>query len=124
MVGGEDSSYQSNISGRDHVMSEINRRRFLEDSMLATAAAIAAASGPQKLLADDAKQSSSPNERLIAAVIGAGGRGSEHIKEWSKRADVEIGYVCDIDTKHGYDACEQIGKKHRKPQYVQDLRKM
>ena len=92
--------------------------------MVATAAAIAAASGPQKLFADEPKPSKSANEKLIAAVIGAGGRGGEHINEWSKRSDVEIGFICDIDTKHGYEACERIGKKHRKPQYVQDIRKL
>src|SRR6266404_7289701 len=104
-------------------MSGINRRRFLEDSMLAAAAA-AASVGATKIFADEPKPSTSPNEKLIAAVIGVGGRGGEHIKEWSGRPDVEIGYVCDIDTKHGYDRAEQIGKNHRKPQYVQDLRKL
>src|SRR6266404_125986 len=104
-------------------MSGINRRRFLEDSMLAAAAA-AASVGATKIFADEPKPSTSPNEKLIAAVIGVGGRGGEHIKEWSSRPDVEIAYVCDIDTKHGYDRAEQIGKKHRKPQYVQDLRKL
>jgi predicted dehydrogenase len=103
-------------------MSGLNRRRFLEDSMLAAAAA--ASVGASELFADEPKPSTSPNEKLIAAVIGVGGRGGEHIKEWSGRPDVEIGYVCDIDTKHGYDRAEQIGKNHRKPQYVQDLRKL
>ncbi|HEV2969458.1 MAG TPA: Gfo/Idh/MocA family oxidoreductase [Pirellulales bacterium] len=107
-------------------MGTINRRRFLEDSMLATAAAaaMAASAGPSELLADDVKSSKSPNERLICAVIGCNGRGGEHIKEWSKREDVEIGTICDIDTKVGYNRCEEIGKNHRKPKYVQDLRKL
>ncbi len=108
-------------------MSGINRRQFLEDSLLASAAAAAMAAGAStELRADDEpKQSTSPNERLICAVIGVNGRGGEHIGQWSKRKDVEIGYICDIDTKVGYRRCEEIEKKgHRKPKYAQDLRKM
>ena len=107
-------------------MSGINRRRFLEDSLLASAAAAAAAGGgATKLLADDSKASKSANAKLLCAVIGVNGRGGEHIKEWSRRKDVEIGYICDIDTKVGNRRCEEIAKNgHPKPKFVQDLRKM
>ena len=107
----------------------INRRQFLEDSMVAAAAAAAAAAlgagvGATELFADSNKPSTSPNERLKCAVIGVNGRGGEHIKEWSRRPDVEIAYICDVDTKVGHRRCDEIAKKHPKPKYVRDLRKM
>src|SRR5438034_497309 len=58
-------------------MSRRNRRQFLEDSMLAAAAAAAGSSAPY-LLAQDAPQSSSANERLAVAVVGANGRRTSH----------------------------------------------
>src|SRR6185369_1755691 len=65
------------------------------------------------------------NDRLIGAVIGCNGRGSSHIDELWKRKNVEIGFLCDIDTKIGNNHCENIGKKTgRKPKYVQDIRKL
>ena len=106
-------------------MSGLNRRQFLEDSLLAAAVAATAGTGATQLFAKDITPSKSANEKLIAAVIGAGGRGGEHIKEWTERSDVEIGYICDIDAKHGNEHCDAIAKKgHRRPKYVQDLRKM
>ncbi len=110
-------------------MGEMNRRKFLEDSMFATAAAMAAASFAglcgSRLFADTAAPSKSANEKLLGAVIGANGRGGEHIKEWTSHKNVELAYVCDIDTKIGNRRCTEIEKKSGyKPKYVQDLRKL
>ncbi len=108
-------------------MGKLNRRRFLEDSMLATAAAVAASSGAMsagRALAETTSQSKSANERLVGAVIGVNGRGGEHVKEWLGH-HVDLAYICDIDTKVGNNKCAEIEKKTgRKPQYVQDLRKL
>ena len=52
-----------------------NRRRFLEDSILATTAALAGSSVTRGATQQDATSASS-NERLAIAVIGTGGRGS------------------------------------------------
>ncbi|HKD35216.1 MAG TPA: twin-arginine translocation signal domain-containing protein, partial [Pirellulales bacterium] len=60
-------------------MSGINRRQFLEDSLFAAAVAATAGTGATQLFAKDVTPSKSANEKLIAAVIGAGGRGGEHI---------------------------------------------
>ncbi len=58
-------------------------------------------------------------------MIGVNGRGGEHIKEWTdKKHNSEIAYICDIDTGVGNHRCDEIGKKNRKPKFVQDLRKM
>ena len=108
-------------------MSSINRRRFLEDSMFAAAAAAAATAGSApSLFADETKPSASPNEKLRGCVIGCHGRGGDHISELIHRKDVELTYICDVDTKVGNSRCEQIEKslKGHKPKYAQDLRKV
>jgi len=107
-------------------MSSMNRRRFLEDSMFAAAAAAAAATVgiALPLLADETKSITSPNEKLRGCVIGCNGRGGDHISELIHRKDVELAYICDVDTKVGNSRCEQIEKslKGHKPKYAQDLR--
>ncbi len=108
-------------------MAGSSRRQFLEDSMFATAAAIAAGamSPALSLAATSESGSKSANEKLIGAVIGVNGRGGEHIKEWTSHNGVELAYICDIDTKVGNARCDEIAKKKgRRPKYVQDLRKM
>jgi predicted dehydrogenase len=107
-------------------MSSMNRRQFLEDSMLAAAAAAAVATVGRAapLSAKETKASTSPGEKLRGVVIGCHGRGGEHISALLKHDDVEIAYVCDVDSKVGNEHCEQV-EKHRhgqKPKYVQDLR--
>jgi predicted dehydrogenase len=108
-------------------MISINRRRFLEDSMFAAAAAATAAAttgSAASLFADETKSSSSPNEKLRGCVIGCHGRGGDHISELIHRKDVELTYICDVDTKVGNSRCEEIAKslKGHKPKYAQDLR--
>jgi predicted dehydrogenase len=102
----------------------MNRRHFLEDSMLAAAAAAAMAGGAVPLPAAETKSSSSPNEKLRGVVIGCHGRGGEHIAQLIKRNDVELAYICDVDMKVGNSRCEAIEKSlpGHKPKYAQDLR--
>jgi len=103
----------------------MNRRHFLEDSMFAAAAAAAATiGGAAPLLADETKSITSPNEKLRGVIIGCNGRGGEHIAQLVKRKDVELAYICDVDSKVGNSRCEQIEKSlnGHKPKYAQDLR--
>lgn len=104
-------------------MSHRTRRQFLEDSMLASVAAVAASGSSSLLAADASKQSTSPGEKLSVAIVGAGGRGGSHIGAFSGRKDTEITYIVDADEKKGNAACESIEKKTgRKPKYVKDMR--
>lgn len=105
-------------------MSKRNRRQFLEDSMFAAAAAVAANStGP--LFAADIPQSKSPNEKLGVAVVGVNGRGGSHIGAWAGRKDTEILYVVDVDNEIGPKRCKEIAKRQggHEPIHVEDLRK-
>ncbi|HEX3998235.1 MAG TPA: Gfo/Idh/MocA family oxidoreductase [Pirellulales bacterium] len=106
-------------------MSSISRRHFLEDSLLAAAAAAAATVvGGTPLAAKEANASSSPNEKLRGVVIGCNGRGNTHIEELIHRKNVELAFICDVDTKVGNRRCEEIAKAlhGHKPKFAQDLR--
>lgn len=103
-------------------MTRKSRRRFLEESLLAAAAAAVAPTG--MVFAQGEKQSSSPNEKLAVAMVGVHGRGNEHIAAYLDRKDVEITIVCDADREVGERVADYIGKKQgRRPAFVLDLRK-
>ena len=101
-----------------------NRREFLEDSMLATAAAVAAKS-PAPLFAAEPLPSSSPHERLGVAVVGLRGRGGSHIGAFAGRRDTEILYLCDVDLEVGLKRTGEVAKRQgRVPRYEADLRRV
>jgi predicted dehydrogenase len=102
-------------------MSTLSRRHFLEDSMLAAAAA-AVGSAPQIASGDDTPVKS-PNETIRHAVIGCRIRGRVHSKEFAGKPGVEVAYVCDPDR----DLAEELAtalemQQGRRPKAVQDLR--
>ena len=76
-------------------MNNVSRRRFLEQSMLATAAAMVPVA-PTKALAP-ARRSVSPNEIIRVGVIGVRGRGRAHVGEFKKSPDTEVVAICDPD---------------------------
>src|SRR5262245_53448713 len=106
-------------------MSRRNRRQFHEDSMLAVAGAAASSSGPYLFAQDE--QSSSPNERLQVAVVGANGRGNSHIGAFANgpgRKDTVITTIVDVDSKVGNKRADEIEKTQDgvRPTLVEDLR--
>ena len=103
-------------------MKRYDRRRFLEDSMLATAAAVTAGTAP--LLADDAP-STSPGEKLAVASIGVRGRGASHLRFFAGRPDTEVVAICDVDSQVGAQRAAQIAERQgRAPKVVRDMRKL
>lgn len=101
-------------------MPKRTRRQFLEDSMIATAAAVAV---PDQLFVDDERQSRSPNQRLGVAVLGVRGRGSSHIGALAGRRDTQITYICDPDLAVGKRRAAEVEKRQgRLPRFVEDLR--
>ena len=104
-------------------MRRVDRRRFLEETMLATAAVIGA--GPAGQLVAQEKQSTSPNEKLSVAVVGVRGRGSAHANAFVDRADCEVTYICDADEAVAPGVAKRIGEKQgREPKWVTDMRKI
>ena len=97
-------------------MSQITRRRFVGQSLAATAAiAVAPHFG----------KAQSPNEKMGVAVIGAGGRGGSHIGQYLNDSRTEILYIVDVDEKTGNERCDAIEKSQgSRPDMVTDMRRV
>jgi predicted dehydrogenase len=112
-------------------MKKVTRRHFLEDSLFASfsasvsasvAAAAFSAVMPQRVAAQSAV---SANERLGIAIIGAGGRGSDHIGFFANDKRTKILFLCDPDIAQAEKKCEQIEKKTGyKPKAIDNFRKI
>src|SRR5881392_4219916 len=101
-------------------MNSISRRRFLEDSILAAAAAAL----PVPLLSAE-QPAASANDKITVAIIGCGIRGKQHASELARLSDCEIAYVCDPDRDRAAEvAADLVAKKRPEPKAVQDLRKI
>lgn len=103
-------------------MNSITRRQFLEDSILATAAAASAASFPIRAVAAE-PGAVSANDKITVAIIGCGVRGKQHAGELVRLPECEIAYVCDPDRERAAElAADLVAKKRPQPKAVQDLR--
>lgn len=103
-------------------MSDLTRRKFLEDSMLAVAAAAAAGAVTDVAGAEDAPVKSA-NEKILHAVIGCRIRGRAHAREFAGKHGVEVAYVCDPDRQLADELADAVEKQQgRRPKAVQDLR--
>src|SRR5438309_2406371 len=100
-------------------MAHITRRQFLEDSILAAAAA---ASVPLPVLAAE-QHGTSANDKITVAIIGCGIRGKQHADELARLSDCEIAYVCDPDRDRAAEVgAHLVAKQRPQPKAVQDLR--
>jgi predicted dehydrogenase len=107
-------------------MSQLTRRRFLEDSILAAAAAAtAAAASPARSLFAEEAAAKGANDTITAAIIGCGIRGKVHGREAARFADCNIAYVCDPDTDRMGEVSKIVTDLGRAaPRQVQDLRRV
>src|SRR5258706_8889440 len=100
------------------VMSRpITRRRFLSGSAAVGAAAV---------LSNTSLRALGANEDVRIAIVGTGGRGSDHIKAFSKVAGCRIVAVCDADESHLGKAVQNAEKaqKGQKVKGFGDYRKL
>ena len=66
------------------------------------------------------------NNKVVLALIGAGGRGTQVILSLQQCAkDVEVKYVCDVDNQRGGNAIKELSKlQGYEPTRVADMRKV
>src|SRR5688572_21080461 len=69
-----------------------SRRKFLSATGAATGVALAAARLPTA-------RAFGANDRFRVAVIGTGNQGQSHVKAWGGHSDVDLVYVCDLDSE-------------------------
>jgi len=94
--------------------SSVGRRGFVKTS-LGAAAAVAASRGAI----------ASASDRVRVAVVGVGGRGTHWVGDLVQRSDVEIAYLCDVDTRRFERATELIDTAGAElPRMVQDFREV
>ncbi|MDZ7606542.1 MAG: twin-arginine translocation signal domain-containing protein [Cyclobacteriaceae bacterium] len=81
-------------------MKTTNRRKFLKNSSLASAAIIAA---PMIIQSCSPKKGGrkAPSDRINLAVIGAGNQGSNDTGEFLQDERVQITAICDVNRKSG-----------------------
>lgn len=80
-------------------MSLQSRREFLEQSMLAATAALAAGGVPRALRA--AEKQAGPNDVLRVAILGVNGRGQSHLDGFIQNKQTEVVAIVDPDEAVG-----------------------
>ena len=94
-------------------MKSLNRREFMKG---AAGAAAAFTVLPRH-------RAYGANNKVIMGVMGLGGRGTYLAEKFAERADVEIAYLCDPNTRRFARAREAVEEvQDTKPKLVQDFR--
>jgi predicted dehydrogenase len=104
------------------MIATIPRRQFLKQTaVLGTGLAAAAVTRPSRSQGAPA----SPADRIRVAVMGTNGRGLAHISHYLSIPNVEIAYVCDVDTRAVDKGLAAVAKKQeKKPQTAADVRRV
>jgi predicted dehydrogenase len=104
-------------------MPNSTRRTFLEESLIAAGAAAATSLAPHLRAAEPVRPAA--NDELQLAVIGCRIRGRVHAAEFARQAGVNVSHVCDPDLDLAEELAAAVEKQTgRKPQVVQDLRRI
>lgn len=84
--------------GRTKVMKKkIHRREFIRNSICSVAGISLGATALTTL----PRRVSGANEKVVLALIGCGGRGSQITKAMAQNENVEVKYACDVDSTRG-----------------------
>jgi len=109
---------------KGNFMTKITRRRFLEDSLIASFATSAATVALPDALVQQAfaGRAADANDQIGMAIIGIGGRSSGHLNYFTKDKRTKILYLCDPDLKRAQQQCKAIEEKFGyRPKAVADL---
>ncbi len=100
-------------------MSSINRRQFLKRNAAVGAGIAAASSGMMSH-----PKAASANDKISIGVMGLGSRDCYLIEEFLKKPEVEITYICDVDTRRFNNGFKAASGQKNKPEAVRDFRRM
>ena len=100
-------------------MSKPSRRKFLQTAAAASAAfplfTVAGTKASGKVIG--------ANDTVRIGVAGTGGRGGEHMSQWTSQEKVQITYLIDPDTTKSANGASRVaGRQQTKPKTVQDIR--
>lgn len=97
---------------------QFNRRAFLQRSATLAAGIAASRLAPSV-------HAAGANEKLVVAVMGCVSRGKVHIAALLEQPNVEIAYICDVDSRALEKGIELAAKKQGKaPKGVKDFRQI
>jgi predicted dehydrogenase len=66
-----------------------------------------------------------PSEQVVVAVVGANGMGNFHVRTLSRRSDVRIAYLCDVDDNVAGRVGKEVEKATGKmPRLLRDFRRV
>jgi predicted dehydrogenase len=99
-------------------MNSSNRRTFLKNTATFAAGAVALGVVPST-------RAIGANEKIVIGLIGPGGMGTNLLKSFAAQKDVEIAYVCDVDTRRLADAAKIAeGIAAKAPKAEKDMRRV
>jgi predicted dehydrogenase len=102
-------------------MKKITRRSFVSRSATGVAGLV---TGAAVWKSAGASGSKSANEKILLALVGAGGRGSVLANNFAAIPNVEFRYVCEVNDARGGDLIRQLEKKQGgAPQRLKDFRR-
>jgi predicted dehydrogenase len=106
----------------------ISRRKFLEESLLAAAAATVASSCASRSASQPSAATPAPrgpNDLIRVAIVGVNGRGTAHVKGLAGKPGVQITTICDLDEAAAGKAIKMVQDKTGKsPRWERDVRKV
>lgn len=105
-------------------LGPLSRREFVDQSIVAALAALAASPAARSMAADAPARSVGPNDKLRVAVIGVNGQGGNHVTEWLRNPDVDLVAVCDCDPAAYKKRFDKLKDQTQLPKYVPDVRKL
>jgi hypothetical protein len=100
------------------------RRDFLERALALTAASLAAAPRGSRAESPAQPPVRSPNEILRVAVVGANGRGGNHISGWLASPQTELAAICDCDPGVQARYEKRFAELPKKPEFEPDIRRL
>ena len=98
----------------------VSRRRFLERSIQG---GFGVAAGVYGLSAGS--KAAAPSDKIVVGMMGVGGRGTFLTELFASRPDVEIAYICDVDSRKFARAVKVVEDKQGKtPKTIGDFRRI
>jgi len=95
-------------------LKPIGRRNFVGTALSGLSVGSAALSKLAK--------AQSPNNKVILALIGAGGRGSQLARNFARVENIEFKYICDVNEQRGESVFADLAKEFgRRPRRIVDM---
>src|SRR5712671_1107493 len=65
-----------------------------------------------------------PSNKVAVAVMGVNGRGGYHAEAFSKLANVEVAYICDVEDNAIAKCMKSFANADKKPTVIKDIREL